>query len=326
MTTMAGISTLRGRPGYEGANIRTWVGFKHFAYLVEAAVLQWFRDRDLGPGRLYHEYGLGLEIIDCSQLLPAVLDVDDEVTAVARPTGAGRFAVRLTVPRATEVTVCRAKVTVALVREADTPDRRPWPGHVPVPVVDDVQDVAGRAARRDLAAASGVPPMDVLRAAEPAAFCRAWRVPYFFCHYSDRVAHSGYARVLEDTVDRFLADRGISVGRLLAERGWIPVVSRSRIAMLADAHVEETMLTAFTVEEVLGGVSYDARMDCYAVQGERLAHVATARILHGYAISRGPDAGRLAELDPAVLDALTGAAGLGGAVAGRGVKGNGVQS
>ena len=31
------------RPSYEGANIRTWVGFKHFMYLVEESVLAWLR-------------------------------------------------------------------------------------------------------------------------------------------------------------------------------------------------------------------------------------------------------------------------------------------
>ena len=57
------MTALTCRPRYEGANIRTWIGFKHFMYLVEEAVLHWFRERGLGPQRLYHEYGLGLEIV-----------------------------------------------------------------------------------------------------------------------------------------------------------------------------------------------------------------------------------------------------------------------
>lgn len=302
-------STLRGRPGYEGANIRTWVGFKHFGYLVEAAVLQWFRDRGLGPGRLYHEFGLGLEIADCSMLLPAVLDVDDEVTATAKEVRPGRFAVRLSVRRGEpgeEVTICRAKATVVLVRERDAPGEAPLPdGPVAAMVTDGVAGAGGEAA--DLALPPGADPMETLLGRGPAAFGWSRRVPYFHCHFSDRVAYSGYLRTLEETVDRFLADRGISVGRMLVERGWIPVVSRSRVTLLADAHMEETLLTTFRVEEVLGGVSYDARMDCHVRRGDRLVHVATARILHGYAVSRGPEAGRLAELDPPVLAALTGA-------------------
>jgi hypothetical protein len=37
-------------------------------------------------------------------------------------------------------------------------------------------------------------------------------------------------------------------------------------------------------------------------------HVATASILHGYALSRGPDAGRPATLDPGIVRALLGEA------------------
>ncbi|HEV2371957.1 MAG TPA: hypothetical protein VGS19_07305 [Streptosporangiaceae bacterium] len=300
----ADTATLSARPGYEGANIRTWVGFKHFAYLVEAAVLQWFRERGYGPARLYHDYGLGLEVVDCSQLLPAVLDVDDEVSATATLTGCGRFSVRMTVPRDGEATVCRAKVAVALVREASASAMLPWPGELDVPVVDDLGELDAPVARADLAVPDGTDPMAALQATDPMAFCWAWRVPYFYCHYSDRFAHAGLVRLLEDTVDRFLADRGISVGRMLRERGWIPVVSRSRTTLLADAVMEETLLTRFSVTEVLGGVSYDAVMDCYVARGGRLVHVASSRILHGYAVSRGPDAGRLATLDEPVLAVL----------------------
>ncbi|MCT9933139.1 hypothetical protein N5079_23295 [Planotetraspora sp. A-T 1434] len=274
-----------GRPGYEGANIRTWVGFKHFDYLVEEAVLHWFRDRGLGPARLYHDHGLGLELVDCSMLLPAVLDVDDVVSAEVSQTKPGRFAVRLTTTRdGATVTVCRAKATVALVRETDPPAAGPAPADLVNLVTESTPGAEARPA---------------------AGFSWSYRVPYFHCHFSDRVAHSAYARTLEDTVDRFLYDRGIGVGRLLAERGWIPVVSRSRITMLADAHLDDTMTVTFSAGDIIGGVTFDGRMDCYAQRGDDPPrHVATATILHGYAISRGPDAGTLATLDDDVLKAL----------------------
>ena len=103
--------TLPARPGFEGANIRTWIGFKHFAYLVEQGVLQWFRERGHGPGRLYLEHGVGLSVRDCSLLLPAVLEVDDEVSVTATPGAGGRFAVRIAraggPARAEPVTACR---------------------------------------------------------------------------------------------------------------------------------------------------------------------------------------------------------------------------
>ncbi|MDF2711067.1 MAG: hypothetical protein K0R62_6719 [Nonomuraea muscovyensis] len=269
------------RPRYEGANIRTWIGFKHFMYIVEEAVLDWLREHTPGARRLYHEHGLGVEIVDCSVLLPSVMEVDDEVRARVTPAGPGRFAVQLHVDRL----VLRGKVTVALVPEADSPARLPYSGDLPIANLDGAGERVERL---------------------PDGFAWSWRAPYFYCHFSDRVQHSGYVRALEEVVDRFLVDRGISVGRLLAERGWIPVVSRARVTMLGAAHMEEEIHTTFTVEEILRGSVFDGRMDCFVRRGEEVVRVATAKILHGYALSRGPRAGQIAELDDAVIAALTG--------------------
>jgi acyl-CoA thioesterase FadM len=294
-------ATLRARPGFEGANIRTWIGFKHFDYLVERAVLEWFHDRGLPAGRLFHEYGVGLSIRDVSLLLPAVLDVDDEVSAVATPTGPDRFSVRLTVWRDGEVTACRAKVRVALVGAREVPD----PAPLPTELADLLEKPAVEEPTPERQPA-GDDPAATLRA-NGAGFVWDWRVRYFHCQYSERVQHSGHVRVLEEVVDRYLADRGISIPRMMRERGWIPVVSRARIRVLADALLDETVHTTFTVTDVLKDVTYDATMDCYVVRDGRLLKVATATIMHGYAVSRGPDAGTLATLDPATVAALTGA-------------------
>ncbi|MET9301204.1 thioesterase family protein [Micromonospora aurantiaca] len=279
-------TTVALRPRFEGANIRTWVGFKHFMYLAEEAVLAWFRERGAGPSRLYHEHGLGLVIADASVQLPAVLDVDDEVTAEARHRGGGEFAVRLT---ARGVPVLRGRVRAALVRTGPAFDVA-VPGDVPV--VTEVR--AGDPA--PAADAAGTP------------FEWRWRAPYFYCQYSQPVQHSGYVRAVEEVVDRFLAARGISVGRMLDVRGWIPVVSRASVRVLAAARMEEEIETTFTVTDVLRGTMFDADVR-FAVRrdGERVP-VAHARILHGYAISRGPDAGRLAEFDDEVVAALLGTA------------------
>lgn len=292
-----------GRPRFEGVNIRTWVGFKHFMYLAEEAVVQWFREAGTGPGRLYHEYGLGLEIIDSSVQLPAVLDVDDQTVAEVTEQRPGRFQVLLRVPRpGGDGVVLKGKVTVALVREGAAPAAGEPPAGAAALVVPEVAAPAGerkdRPAGRDLRSALGM--------AGPASFLWSWRARYFHCHYSDRVQHSAYIRALEETVDRFLADREVPIGRMLAERGWIPVVSRARVRLLADAHLDEQIHTTFSVVEVLKGAGYDARMDCYVRRGATMVHTASARILHGYAVSRGPAAGRLAELDEATVHALTG--------------------
>lgn len=286
------------RPRYEGVNIRTWVGFKHFLYIVEESLLGWLREHTPGARHLYHEHGLGVEIVDCSALLPAVLELDDEVTARVEPLGTGRFAVTLSALRdGTETTVLRGRATIALIRERDAPARRPLCGDaarlwLPQPVERiGSGSSGGNGGGGD--------------AAPTAAFSWSWAARYFLCHYSDRVQHSAYTRVLEESVDRFLADRGISVGRMLAQRGWIPVVSRVRVQMLAAASMEETVHTTFVVDDVLRATMFDGRMDCYVERDGQRVHTATARILHGYAVSRGPQAGSLATLDDDVIAALT---------------------
>ncbi|WP_341720863.1 thioesterase family protein [Micromonospora sp. FIMYZ51] len=291
-TTMPERTSLSMRPGYEGANIRTWIGFKHFMYLAEAAVLQWFRDRDLGPHRLLHEHGLGWEVIDSSVQLPAVLEVDDEVRAEVTRIGGRRFSVVLTTERdGGTVTVLRGKLTVALIPEAI--------GVATAPVPE---------AYRELRVASFAEAVTPAPQPEPGDFRWSWRVPYFYCHFTDRLQHSGYVRALEEVVDRFLADRGISVGRLLAERSWIPVVSRARVRQLAPVHMEETLHTTLTVGDVLRDTMFEARMDCHVLRDGQPVHTATATILHGYAISAGPQAGSLANLGE-IADVLTGRSG-----------------
>jgi len=291
------ITNCRLSARYASANVRTWIGFKQFMYLVEEAVLTWFRQRDLGPQHIYHEYGAGLEIVDSSVLLPAVLEIDDQVDARVEWLGRGRFGVRLTVARGAEpVTVLRGKVKVALVTERTAPDGAigaAMPEFLTPLVVPDVAAIAG----------------PVLPSPTNEPFNWNWRARYFHCHFSDRVQHGSYVAALEEVVDRFLADRGLSVPRLLAERGWIPVVSRARVRLLADAVMDEEIQTSFTVTDVFKNRAFDGRMDSHVTSPQRpphaARHVATAQILHGYAVSRGEFAGSLAELDPQTVEALT---------------------
>ncbi|WP_042373918.1 thioesterase family protein [Streptacidiphilus neutrinimicus] len=309
-------STYVGRPRYEGANIRTWIGFKHFEYLLEEAVLQWFRDRGLGPAALYHAHGVGLEIVDSSIRLPATLTIDDEVRATATPGTPRRgqglpFTVKLTVERdGQEVTILVGKVRVALVHEKDAPANAPVPAALEPFTVAEVAQLVPSAAGVVVPQAVAVPEgSDVRTVLAPEGsndFLWSWRIPYFYCHFSDRLQHSGYVRAMEEVVDRFLDARGISVGRMLDERGWIPVVSRARVQLLADAYMEETVHTVFTVEEIIKDVMYTARMACYVLRDGHLVPTATGSILHGYALSRGENAGALAEFDDTARAALLG--------------------
>ena len=300
-----------GFPRYEGANIRTWIGFKHFMYLVEEAVLQYFRERGVGPHDLYHRYGLGLEVVDSSVQLPTALDVDDRVhaTVVAgrpKPEQGAPFVVELAVERpAGTVTVLKGKVRVALVTIKDGAGSDPVPGFLAPYVVSEV-DALANAESATLVVPDGVEVTDVLAPAGSGSFVWSWRAPYYYCHFSDRLQHSAYVRTLEEVVDRFLDSRGLAIGALLAERAWIPVVSRARVQLLADLFMEETVHTVFTVEDILKDTMYTARMDCYVRRGDSLVRTATGSIVHGYAISRGEGAGTVATLDPATQATLLG--------------------
>ncbi len=293
-------------PGYEGANIRTWIGFKHFLYLVEQGVLRWLRDQGAGAGGLYLRHGLGVEIVESSVQLPAVLELDDEVRAEVIAAEDNRLSVRLVVNRdGREVTALRGRVRVALVRERTAENYRRAPGLLGALEVPDLAAATTVARPDHRSLAPGETAEDVL-GAEPDGHLWSWRAPYFYCHYSDRVQHSGFVRALEEVVDRFLAARGISVGRLLTERSWIPVVSRCHLQLVEAARMEETVHTVLTVTDILRGVLFDARMRCYVQRGDRLVQVAQAQILHGYAIAAGPGAGGMAELDDEVVAALRG--------------------
>jgi len=303
-TPLAPAAVLLARPAFEGANIRAWIGFKHFMYLVEAAVLRWLEESGAGPGRLYLEHGLGAEIVDCSVQLPATLELDDHVRAEVRPHPDGRLDVQLSIERdGREVVVLRGKARLALVQEPGAPAAAPAPAALLPLVVTQLDDVTRDTDLPPLGAHNG--PERSLLAAHPDAFLWSWRARYFHCHWSDRVQHSAYVRALEEVVDRFLTDRGISVGRMLVERSWIPVVSRARVRLAAAARMEETVFTVFTVQDVLRDTLFDARMHCYVSRDGWLTPVATASILHGYAMATGPAAGGMARLDEGVVTALT---------------------
>lgn len=279
------------RPSPQGANIRTWIGFKHLMNMVESAVIQWFRDHSLGPQTLYRDHGLGLEIVEASVRLPALVELDDLLTATVTEAAPGRFVVKVRARRGESTrVVVDGKVQAAVVRE-----RRERSASVPEElaglVVDDVASTAE-------AGNDAAPSEEDYR--------WSWKARYFHCHYSDRVQHSAYVRALEETVDRFLTERGLSIRGMLDRKGWIPVVSRARVRLTADAHMDETVHTSFRIEEFMKGLAYDAAMHCYVERGGTRLRTATARILHGYASSRGDDAGKLVPLDEATLAALRG--------------------
>ncbi|GAA4548819.1 hypothetical protein [Amycolatopsis samaneae] len=260
------------RPRYEGANIGTWIGFKHVNYLVEEAVLDHLARCGYPAGALYERYGLCVELVDMDTKIRTALHVDDVVTAVVvpEPDAADElvFRVRLDVRGETPVKAVRARVRVRLRRDRRAGPAEATPAALEQYTVDSLRDV----------------PAGYIRAAGGNTFTWRLRIPYFYCHFTERIQLSGYLRLLEETVDRFLADRGVSIRTLLDGQNWIPVVPRSRVELLDEALLEEELHVVFTVDEVFKRLTYTATMDCFVVRDGREVPTATGSITHGYAL------------------------------------------
>jgi len=296
------------RPRYEGSNICTWIGFKHVNYLVEEAVLDHLRQAGLAPGELYERFGLCVDLVDVDTRILHAFHIDDEATAEVGPPRGGpdgqlRFTVKIYVDRAERVQAVAAKVRVVLRLDPRGGGAEPIPAALTDHVVDRLGD--GPTATTPAIEPAGPDPLAVL-VGDTNAVAWAWRMPYFYCHFTRRVQMSGYLRLMEEVVDLFLAERGISIRTLLDEQDWIPVVPHSRITILGEALMEEVVHTVFTVESVFKDFTYTARMDCYVLRDGVLVPTATGRITHGYAVIENRRDWSLVAFDERMLAGLAG--------------------
>lgn len=300
------------RPRFEGSNIGTWIGFKHVMYLVEEGALQFLREHGVVAGSLFERYALGLEIVDSSLRLLRAIEVDDvtriDVTSRTRPDDLElRLDVEIFVGRNGQMVRAVAAEVRVLFRQARPRGRVEPP---PAELVRYLRATLDREAPPAAALAIGEQDGPGLAPRPPAgsnAFVWKWRIPYFYCHFTEHMQHSGYVRVMEEVVDLFLADRGISIQTLLRTRDWIPVVAEAKVELLRDAYMEETLYTVFTVEEVFKRMRFTARMDCYVPRDGGLVRTATGRVTHAYLhIADRGTGGRLATFDDEVMSALCG--------------------
>lgn len=296
-TTTAQVVTVHGRPRYEGSNINTWIGFKHVMYVIEEAVLDALRQSGRSPQELYETYGLGVDIVDSDARILTALHIDTETrTEVAEQPDDGRGELAYKTVTWVEgpggpVKAVTAKVRVVLRQDAGAPEPPVGLAAVTVPEIH-----RGGTSRPSPAGDAGAtlvgrgvvgPADEVARALVEGrnAIVWRWRIPYFYCHYNKRIQHSGYLRIMEEVVDLFLAERGISIRTLLDGQDWIPVVPQARVEILREALMEEELYTVYTVEEVFKDLTYTSAMDCYVVRDGELVHTATGRITHGYAVT-----------------------------------------
>ncbi|OKK04795.1 hypothetical protein AMK26_16045 [Streptomyces sp. CB03234] len=309
----------RLRPLFEGNNISFAIGFKHINYTAEAAVLAHFRQAGLPAGELYQRFGLGFDIVDIHSRLGALLAVDDEVEAVVTPAPKKggdqlRFKVELFVERDGARLKCAGStVRVALRVDGHVPAQEPLPAGIERFTVnrlghgERLQTAAVPVPYAALTAGRGTSADPVLTEliGETNAFGWRWRVPYFYCHFNERMQMSGFLRVMEEAEDLFLADRGLAIKHVLDTKGWIPVVTRSRIELLDETLMEEEIYTVYTVEDFFKSLLYTHRMDCYVLRGGELVRTATGTITHGYLHESAPNQWEMATLDEPVLTALT---------------------
>ncbi|AHH99252.1 thioesterase family protein [Kutzneria albida] len=291
------------RPRYEGSNICTWIGFKHVNYLVEEAVLDHLRQRGLPAGRLYERHGICVDLSSIDTRMWTAYHIDDLAVATVRQLESEdhrlRFLVEMTAERETSVKTVTARVAVTLRQ-----DPRGFPAEpAPVEVAANLVPRLGPSAEPTLPA--GADPVAQLTKGHN-AFAWSWRIPYPYCHFTERLQMSGYLRLMEEAVDLFLADRGVSIHTLLSEQNWIPVVPSSSVEMLAEVGMEEELITVFTVETVFKRLTYTARMDCYVRRDGVLVKTATGRITHGYAVIENRRDWRQVDFDDRLLTALRG--------------------
>lgn len=307
------------RPRFEGSNICTWIGFKHVMYLVEEAVLAHFREQGLVPRELFEEHGLCLEIVDSSVRILHALHMDDVARVEVRPRTRDedtemRFDVALFVDReGREVKALTGKVRVLFRADQGTAAGVPGPGELSpfvVPKISRSREMPSHSYQFQ-GRGEDVGADDPIRRVVPAdanAYLWKWHIPYFYCHFTERLQHSGYLRLMEEVVDRFLAARGISIRTLLETHRWIPVVPSARVEILDEALMEETIYVVYTVEEIFKEFTYTSRMDCYVPRGDGLLHTATGRITHGYAEIESRRDWKLVTFDDTVVRALSGSA------------------
>lgn len=306
-----------GYPRFEGANIGTWIGFKHVYFFLEEALLAYFRERSWGPQYLFQKYGLCFDIVACKMRLLQTIHIDDIVharinLAKHQREGVLTLAVQLLVERDSERQIAlKGTISVLLLQESGSGVAQP----VPETLAPYVHNETSRNPSLPVTAAIFVSPSsrehaddDLVRSLpsyEGNTFVWRRRIPYFYCHYSKHIQHSGYIRFLEEVVDLFLADRSLSIRTMLESRNWIPIVLDVRTEIRERAFMEETMFILYTVEDILKDVSYTARMDCYVIRNGEPLLTATSWIMHGYAEIKG-HTGSLAHFDTATITALQG--------------------
>lgn len=288
------------RPSFEGANIRSWIGFKHFEYMMCDAVSELLSRQGFGQRDLVLS-GVRANVVGSRSALTHVIECGDEV------------GIALHDARRVE------EGLVAL--DAEIFNKRAGQRSLKGTYLVAVEDIAEEGLVGDLTAAAVLEsfPEGVLKGSKTprpgrfaadkglfdTSFFVEWTVPYYYCEASRFLSYRGHIRSLESVVDDYLADVGLLIPDLLADRAMIPVVSRYSIRVHADVPMGARVVTHFHVDDVLGGAVFNASFATIFtdVAGRRVV-AANGVIQHGYAISRGEGAGTMATMPPGIIACL----------------------
>lgn len=309
------------RPRFEGANIGTWLGFKHINYLVEEAVLRHLQDRGYPVSYLFRRHAVGLDFTVMDTRIRGAVHLDDRVVASVSPVERqpGEYRVKLVSHRPDgETHTASSRVQVVLRRDGS----RTPAGHLPDELAELVVESIGQPVsvsprpvqkpRSDgptidtgsLGSHPFVLPVDLEQATQGNSYVWVTRIPYFYCHWTERLQMSGLLRYLEEIVDRFLAARGSSIMSQLDRDGWIPACTHTRVEMLNEARMEEELILVFRVTDCFKRLTYTADFDTFVVRDGQTIHISTGSATHGYARLTGPSQWGLVSFDDQIAEAL----------------------
>jgi len=265
----------------EGNNIMSWIGFKHIMYSAELALAEHMRRADMSMRRMFEDFGLVAEIVQCKgRILHAVKLDEPLITQVSaskrRRDDCLNFDVRIFVNREGKP----LKAYSGAIRLVFKQDESLGMDPLAVAHTDELRRlIASNAVDPEAAGIPGNHSPQV----ESAAHQYTLRIPYYFCHGNERLKMSGYLRILEQADAEFCEARGISINDLLRDKRWIPAVPSAQMTILKEAFMEEDLQVTYRVIDVVKDFTYKCALDCHVYRDGQPIHVATGEIVHAYA-------------------------------------------
>lgn len=290
----------RTKASREGANIRTWIGFKHFEYVVSDAIAEMLASRGFSSRTLALS-GVRAHVVGSKASLGNVIECGDDLTVILD----------------SERVVDGDHLAIDAVIVNDTAENRALKGTYIVKVGSFVEDglvasvtpadVLGSFATGELKKSARPRPGSLVNGVDVAddVFSVNWTIPYYYCDSSRYLAYRGHVRAIESVVDDYLTHVGLFIPDILRSRAWIPVVSRYSFDVVRDVDMGTVVTTRFRVDEVLGDLVFNGSWSITAHIDGAEQIVASGVIQHGYAFSRGPLAGSMARMDSKTIADIT---------------------